>query len=50
MIVSHYCMKKHQKSERHRVLMEKLSREGSGGDFAKIVIVEDDDENEEEEE
>ena len=49
MIVSHYCMKNHQKSERHRVLMAKLSREGGGGDFAKIVIVEDDDENEEEE-
>ena len=49
MIVSHYCMKNHQKSERHRVLMAKLSREGGGGDFAKIVIVEDEDENEEEE-
>ena len=45
MIVTHYCMKNHQKSERHRVLMEKLSRKGCDGDFAKIVIV--DDENEE---
>ena len=44
MIVSHYCMKKHQKSERHRVLMEKLSRKGGGGDLEKIVIVDDDEE------